>query len=148
RYKSEYIDAIAAILADSKYAALRIVLVIEIDSLPNLITNTSVADCAEAQSSGAYVQGIAYALGKFHAIPNVYNYIDAAHHGWIGWSSNFGPTADLMSSTANSAVGGRATVDGFITNTANYSALQEPFFTAATTVNGQTIRQASWLDWN
>jgi cellulose 1,4-beta-cellobiosidase len=148
RYKTEYIDAIAAILADSKYQALRKVLVIEIDSLPNLVTNTNLALCAEAQSSGAYVQGIAYALGKFHAIPNTYNYIDAAHHGWIGWSSNFGPTADLMSSTANSAVGGRATVDGFITNTANYSALSEPFFTAATTVNGQTVRQAKWLDWN
>jgi cellulose 1,4-beta-cellobiosidase len=148
RYKTEYIDVIAGILADPAYNAIRKILVIEIDSLPNLVTNTSIAACAEAQSSGAYVQGIAYALGKFHAIPNTYNYVDDAHHGWIGWSSNFGPTADLMSSTANSAVGGRATVDGFITNTANYSALREEWFTAQTTLNGQTIRQASWIDWN
>jgi cellulose 1,4-beta-cellobiosidase len=51
RYKTEYIEPIAAILADPAYSALRIVLIIEIDSLPNLITNTNVAACAEAQSS-------------------------------------------------------------------------------------------------
>ena len=148
RYKTEYIDPIAAILADPKYAAIRIVLVIEIDSLPNLITNTNVAACQEAQSSGAYVQGVQYALSKFHPITNVYNYIDAAHHGWLGWDTNFGPSAQLFSSTANGAVDGRATVDGFITNTANYSALSEPYFTINSTVNGTTVRQSKWVDWN
>jgi cellulose 1,4-beta-cellobiosidase len=149
RYKTEYIDPIAAILADSKYSAIRIVLIIEIDSLPNLITNTNLATCQEAASSGAYVQGIQYALGKFHAISNVYNYIDAAHHGWIGWNTNFTQVGDLLSSTANGATGGRATVDGFIVNTANYSALVEPFFTATTTVGGQQVRNVSkWIDFN
>jgi cellulose 1,4-beta-cellobiosidase len=41
-----------------------------------------------------------------------------------------------------------ASVDGFITNTANYSALTEPYFNINTTVNGQTIRQSKWVDWN
>ena len=40
--------------------------------------------------------GIAYALGTFHKQSNIYQYIDAAHHGWIGWPSNFGPSADLF----------------------------------------------------
>lgn len=40
RYKTEYIDPIAAVLADPKYAGLRIVTTVEIDSLPNLVTNT------------------------------------------------------------------------------------------------------------
>jgi len=148
RYKTEYIDPIAAIFADPAYRALRIVSIVEIDSLPNLITNTNLAKCQEAQSSGAYVQGIQYALGKLHAISNVYNYIDAAHHAWIGWSSNFGPTAQLMASTAQGATGGFATVDGFITNTANYSALTEPFFNINTTVNGTSIRQSTWASFN
>jgi cellulose 1,4-beta-cellobiosidase len=148
RYKTEYIDPIAALMGQQAYRNLRIVTIIEIDSLPNLITNLSVPKCQEAQSSGAYVQGIQYALNKLHAIPNVYTYIDAAHHGWIGWSSNFGPTADLLSSTAAGTTAGRASVDGFIVNTANYSALQEPFFQASTTVNGQTVRQSKWVDWN
>ena len=148
RYKAEYIDPIAEIMGRAAYRNLRIVAIIEIDSLPNLVTNLSLAKCQEAQSSGAYVQGIQYALNKLHAIPNVYNYIDAAHHGWIGWSSNFGPTADLLASTAQGTTAGKSSVDGFIVNTANYSALQEPFFSAATTVNGQSVRQAKWIDWN
>ncbi|WP_228984959.1 glycoside hydrolase family 6 protein, partial [Streptomyces sp. DH12] len=41
RYKSEYIDPIKTILADPKYASLRIVTTVEIDSLPNLVTNVS-----------------------------------------------------------------------------------------------------------
>ncbi|MFD0534758.1 glycoside hydrolase family 6 protein [Actinomadura luteofluorescens] len=39
KYKTQFIDPIAGILGDAKYAGLRIVTVVEIDSLPNLITN-------------------------------------------------------------------------------------------------------------
>ena len=153
RYRNEYIDPIAAIFADPAYRNLRIVAIIEIDSLPNLVTNAgSQAGATEAcrimQQNGNYVTGIRYALGKFHAIPNVYNYVDAAHHGWLGWDSNFGPAADLFASTAQGATGGCDTVDGFITNTANYSALTEPFFNINTTVNGQSVRQSRWVDFN
>ncbi|GIH76499.1 glycoside hydrolase family 6 protein [Planobispora longispora] len=148
RYKNEYIDPIAAIMKDPKYAALRIVTIIEIDSLPNLVTNLNVAKCQEAKDSGAYVDGIRYALDKLHAITNVYTYIDAAHHGWIGWDTNFGPSAALFATTVAGTAKGFDSVDGFITNTANYSALREPHFTINTTVNGQTVRQSRWIDWN
>ncbi|MEU6744034.1 glycoside hydrolase family 6 protein [Streptosporangium sandarakinum] len=148
RYKNEYIDPIATIMKDPKYAALRIVTIIEIDSLPNLITNLNLAKCAEAKSSGAYVDGVRYALDKLHAIKNVYTYIDAGHHGWLGWDTNFGPSADLFASTVSGTAAGFDSVDGFITNTANYSALKEPHFTIDTTVNGQTVRQSRWVDWN
>ncbi|MEV4642228.1 glycoside hydrolase family 6 protein [Actinoplanes sp. NPDC049548] len=147
RYKAEYIDPIAAIQADPKYRNLRIINVVEIDSLPNLVTNTNVATCATMKSNGGYVQGIGYALNKLGAIPNVYNYVDAAHHGWIGWDTNFGPTADIMLEAAR-ASGNVRNVHGFITNTANYSALTEPYFTITTTVNGTSVRQAKWVDWN
>lgn len=43
------------------------------------------------QANGNYEKGVSYALDKLGAIPNVYNYIDAAHHGWLGWDSNLGP---------------------------------------------------------
>ncbi|MFI6318216.1 glycoside hydrolase family 6 protein [Nonomuraea sp. NPDC050556] len=148
RYKNEYITPLADILDDPQYANLRIVTIVEIDSLPNLVTNLNVAKCAEAKSSGAYVQGIAYALDKLHAIQNVYTYLDAAHHGWIGWDTNFGPTADVMGETALATTADYASVDGFITNTANYSALVEPYFTINSTVNGTTVRQSKWVDWN
>jgi cellulose 1,4-beta-cellobiosidase len=152
RYKAEYIDPIAAIEGDAKYASLRIINVVEIDSLPNLITNTSgqagaTSTCDTMKANGGYVNGIAYALQKLGALGNTYNYMDAAHHGWIGWDSNFNPVADLMKSTVQ-ASGSLNNVAGFITNTANYSALTEPYFTVNSTAGGQSIRQSKWVDWN
>ncbi|BFU44107.1 glycoside hydrolase family 6 protein [Krasilnikovia sp. MM14-A1004] len=152
RYQAEYIDPIAAIQADPKYRNLRIINIIEIDSLPNLVTNTAgqagaTAMCDTMKANGGYVNGIAYALRKLGAIGNTYNYLDAAHHGWIGWDSNFGPTADLMLQTAR-ASGDVRNVTGFITDTANYSALREPYFTVGSTVNGTSVRQSKWVDWN
>jgi cellulose 1,4-beta-cellobiosidase len=147
RYKAEYIDPIAAIQADPKYRSLRIINIIEIDSLPNLVTNTNVATCATMKANGGYVQGVGYALNKLGAIGNVYNYVDAAHHGWIGWDTNSGPTAQVLLEAAR-ASGSVNNVTGFIVNTANYSALREPFFQANSTVGGQSVRQSKWVDWN
>ncbi|SCF09205.1 glycoside hydrolase family 6 protein [Micromonospora mirobrigensis] len=153
RYKAEYIDPIAAIQADPKYASLRIVNIIEIDSLPNLVTNTSgqpggTAMCDTVKANGAYVNGVGYALNKLGAIGNVYNYIDAAHHGWIGWDSNFGPTANQLYAAATASGSTVKNVTGFIVNTANYSALKEPYVKITDSVNGQTVRQSKWIDWN
>ncbi|MBA9001610.1 glycoside hydrolase family 6 protein [Thermomonospora cellulosilytica] len=153
RYKAEYIDPIAAIMDDAKYANLRIVTVIEIDSLPNLVTNvsgrpTATEMCDRMKANGGYVNGVGYALNKLGAIPNVYNYIDAGHHGWLGWDDNFGPSVDLIYQAANASGSTPAKVHGFITNTANYSALKEPYFTINDTVNGTSVRQSKWVDWN
>ncbi|MCF0092171.1 glycoside hydrolase family 6 protein [Micromonospora sp. MH99] len=153
RYKAEYIDPIAAIQSDSKYRNIRIINVIEIDSLPNLVTNTSgqaggTVMCDTVKANGAYVNGVGYALAKLGAIGNVYNYIDAGHHGWLGWDSNFGPTADILKTAAVASGSTVNNVHGFITNTANYSALTEPYFKVTDNVNGQTVRQSKWVDWN
>jgi cellulose 1,4-beta-cellobiosidase len=148
RYQSEYIDPIAAMMAEPQYSNLRIVTVIEPDSLPNLVTNLSFAKCSEAQSTGAYVNGVRYALNKLHAVRNVYTYIDAAHHAWLGWDSNFNPSVDIFYSTVAGATAGVDSVDGFIVNTANTSATTEPYFTINSTVNGTSVRQSKWVDWN
>jgi len=51
-YETQYIDVIANILKNPKYVNLRFALIIEPDSLPNLITNTgksfSIANCLTA----------------------------------------------------------------------------------------------------
>ena len=149
RYKAEYVDPIAAILGDAKYRDLRIVTVVEPDSLPNLVTNLSNPKCAEAQSSGAYVQGIQYALDRLHPIPNVYTYLDVAHSGWLGWDSNFGPAVNLITQTIRGTVAGVNSVDGFITNTANYTPLDEPNLPdSGLTIGGQPIRSAKFYEWN
>ncbi|MHA5047221.1 glycoside hydrolase family 6 protein [Streptomyces sp. SD15] len=153
RYKTQYIDPIAAILADPAYASLRIVTTIEIDSLPNLVTNTgssptATPECDVMKANGNYVKGVGYALGELGDVPNVYNYIDAGHHGWIGWDDNFGPSANVMKEAATAEGATVNDVHGFITNTANYSALKENNFTINDSVNGTSVRQSKWVDWN
>ncbi|MFJ4948352.1 glycoside hydrolase family 6 protein [Streptomyces sp. NPDC088760] len=153
KYKTQFIDPIAAILSDPKYASLRIVNTIEIDSLPNLVTNTgsratATPNCDTMLANGNYVKGVGYALAKLGAIPNVYNYLDAGHHGWLGWDDNFAPAANLFKQAATSEGATVDDVQGFITNTANYSALKENNFTINDTVNGTSVRQSKWVDWN
>ncbi|MFF0077464.1 glycoside hydrolase family 6 protein [Streptomyces sp. NPDC005494] len=153
RYKTEYIDPIAAILADSKYAGLRIVTTVEIDSLPNLVTNTgsrptATPACDVMKANGNYEKGVGYALNKLGDAGNVYNYIDAGHHGWIGWDDNFGPSADIFKVAATSEGATVDDVHGFIVNTANYGATKETNFTIDDSVNGTSVRQSKWIDWN
>jgi cellulose 1,4-beta-cellobiosidase len=154
RYESEYIDPIADILDDPAYSDLRIVTIIEIDSLPNLITNvgsrnTATANCDEMLANGNYVNGVGYALGTLGAIPNVYNYIDIGHHGWLGWDDNFEPFAQLALEAANANGATPDDVHGFASNVANYGATIEPYFDIGDTVNGVPIReQSTWIDWN
>lgn len=125
----------------------------EIDSLPNLVTNvtprpTAVAACDVMKANGNYVTGVGYALAKLGAVPNTYNYLDIGHHGWIGWDDNFGATADLLFQAANASGSTKANVQGFIANTANYGALKEPYFKIEDSVNGTSVRQSKWVDWN
>ncbi|WP_442815647.1 glycoside hydrolase family 6 protein [Streptomyces sp. NBC_01795] len=153
RYQSDYIDPIASILRDSKYANLRIVTLIEPDSLPNLVTNAGGTDgsteaCATMKANGNYEKGVGYALASLGDIPNVYNYVDAAHHGWLGWDSNLVPAAQEFKKAATTNGATVGDVHGFIVNTANYSALEEPNVKVTDTVNGTTVRQSKWIDWN
>ncbi|HEU5157311.1 MAG TPA: glycoside hydrolase family 6 protein [Streptosporangiaceae bacterium] len=156
RYKAEFIDPIADILSDPAYANLRIVNVVEIDSLPNLITNTNGrpsaagTTCDQALQSGDYVNGVAYALGTLGAIPNVYNYVDIGHHGWLGWDDNFQPFANLMGQVVRTSPATPDSLHGFASNVANYGPLHEPFFTVNDVVGGRPIREVGggWIDWN
>lgn len=148
RYKHEYIDPIVAIESDARYASIRIINIVEIDSLPNLVTNTgskatATPTCDVMKANGNYQKGVQYALSQFHKIPNVYNYVDAGHHGWIGWDDNMNNSASLFAETVQGAEGGFDTVTGFITNTANYSALTEPYITVT-----DATRQSKWIDFN
>jgi len=148
RYRTEYIDVIAAILRRPEYASLRIVTIIEIDSLPNLVTNvtsrpTGTALCDTMLQNNGYTQGVGYALATLGAIANVYNYIDAGHHGWLGWDTNLVPTVNMIRTAATSSGSTVNNVVGFVTNTANTSALNEPYITV-----DSTTRPSRWIDWN
>jgi cellulose 1,4-beta-cellobiosidase len=152
KYKGEYIDPIAEIMSDSKYASLRIVAIIEPDSLPNLVTNTgseagATEMCNTVKSAGSYEAGVTYALSKLGKISNVYTYLDAGHHGWLGWSNNIQKVVPVFKQVISAS---GAKVDGFVVNLANYSATEEPYLTPVTqTIGGMPLRSdTTWLDWN
>nr|WP_281891103.1 glycoside hydrolase family 6 protein [Paenibacillus sp. YYML68] len=148
-YKTEYIDEIIKVLANPKYQDIRIVTIIEPDSLPNLVTNLSDQRCAQAASSGIYMAGVQYALDKLHAIPNVYTYLDIGHSGWLGWDNNRKGTVQLYTNMAKGTKAGFASVDGFVTNTSNTTPLVEPNLTDPTlTIGGQPIRSSKFYEWN
>ena len=111
-----YIDAIAAIIA--KYSDVSIALVIEPDSLANLVTNLNVAKCSGAQT--AYKDGVAYAISTLN-FKNVAMYIDGGHSGWLGWEANRQPAVNLFSEIYKSA-GSPSQVRGLAFNVANYNA--------------------------
>lgn len=114
-YKA-YIDSIKTQL--TKFSDIRTILVVEPDSLANLVTNLNVAKCSNAQA--AYLEGINYALEQLN-LPNVAMYIDAGHAGWLGWSANLQPAATLFAQVyANASK--PAAVRGLATNVANYNA--------------------------
>ncbi|HLF27349.1 MAG TPA: glycoside hydrolase family 6 protein [Anaerolineae bacterium] len=149
RYRTEYIDVIFNAISQPRFSNLRIVAIIEPDSLPNLITNLSFAKCSEAQSTGAYVTGVQYAISRIRALSNTYAYIDVAHAAWLGWPSNFGPFVTLLKQVGAGITGGPSRVDGFISNTANYNVFDEPYMDANTMVSGQPVRSlAGWYDFN
>ncbi|MFL4952108.1 glycoside hydrolase family 6 protein [Streptomyces sp. MMS24-I31] len=149
RYRAEYIDPIANIFKNPKYQDVRITTVIEPDGLPNLVTNSSDPECAQANSSGIYVNGIRYALDKLHAIPNVYTYLDFAHSGWLGWDNNLSQTVQLYTDVAKGTAAGLSSVDGLITNVSNYTPLEEPFLTDPDkNVGGNPVRSSKFYEWN
>jgi cellulose 1,4-beta-cellobiosidase len=153
RYKNEYVDPIAAILSDAKYQGIRIIAIIEPDSLPNLVTNTSVAKCQESAGKGGYVEATQYTLNKLYPITNVYSYMDIGHSGWLGWDDNMGKATTFIADAIKGTTAGVNSVAGFVSNTANSTPLKEPFLDSlsmsAMPGNGGTqVRQAKFYEWN
>ncbi|MBV9384054.1 MAG: glycoside hydrolase family 6 protein, partial [Streptosporangiaceae bacterium] len=146
-YETQYIDPIASILSQFEFSNLRIVAVIEPDSLPNVVTNQSKSACQTATSY--YEQGIEYALNKLHAIPNVYNYMDIAHSAWLGWPSNMSQTPAVYNTVVKATTAGYNSIDGFISDTANYTPTQEPLLTNPTlSIGGQPVDSATFYQYN
>ncbi|QMU80431.1 glycoside hydrolase [Streptacidiphilus sp. PB12-B1b] len=146
-YETQYIDPIAALLGNSAYSNLRISAIIEPDSLPNAVTNQSKAACATA--APYYETGIEYALNKLHPISNLYTYLDIGHAGWLGWTSNMTPAAQEYAKVAKATTAGFASVDGFISDTANYTPTEEPYLPNPTLqVGGSPLDSVNFYQYN
>ncbi|KAJ7085679.1 cellobiohydrolase II [Mycena belliarum] len=113
-----YIDELVAQI--KQFPDVRVVAIIEPDSLANLVTNLSVQKCANAQTT--YLACVTYAIQQLNKLGNVYSYLDAGHAGWLGWPANLTPAAQLFASLFKNA-GSPNMVRGLATNVANYNAL-------------------------
>ncbi|KAG6170348.1 hypothetical protein E4U11_002689 [Claviceps purpurea] len=114
KYKN-YIDTIRKIVL--AYSDVRIMLIIEPDSLSNMVTNLNIAKCSKAKS--AYLEGVNYALRQLN-LPNVAMYLDAGHAGWLGWPANQDSAAQLFAKVYKDA-GSPSSLRGLVTNVANYN---------------------------
>lgn len=153
RYVNEYIAPIVEIFSDPKYNSLRIVTIIEPDSLPNLVTNISTPACQEAAGPGGYVDGTRHTLNELGKLPNVYSYIDIGHSGWLGWDDNFQEATTLIADAIKGTEKGVDSIAGFVSNTAGYTPLREPFLDDLSSAGmpgnpGVQVRQASFYEWN
>jgi cellulose 1,4-beta-cellobiosidase len=147
-YETQYVDPLAAAIAARPN--LRVIAIIEPDSLPNLVTNLSDPDCSSVNSQTLYQRGTAYTLTKLHAISNAYTYIDYGHAGWLGWPNNFNPAITLISNVIKSANGGNCgtCTDGFADGTANTQVETETFLDGTTVIAGNPVRSQHFFDWN
>ncbi|KAF3932412.1 Exoglucanase-6A [Dactylella cylindrospora] len=116
RYETEYIDPLAATF--KKYPDVPVALVIEPDSVANMITNMNVAKCSNAKTT--YEECIIYAVKAF-SLPNIAMYLDAGHAGWLGWPDNLTKSGPYFADLFKRA-GSPAAFRGLATNVANYNA--------------------------
>ena len=120
RYQRDYIDVIAADIA--AHPQLRVALVVEPDSLANLVTNLEKPNCAAA--APIYKRAFAYAVAKL-SLPNAFLYVDAAHAGWLGWPKNLAKAVVLWKEVLDMA-GGPDRIRGFALDVSNYDPAKDP----------------------
>ncbi|KAJ3199026.1 hypothetical protein HDU67_003164, partial [Dinochytrium kinnereticum] len=112
----------AALFLKQKASNIRLSLIIEPDSLPNLATNIGTNQCDETTEK-EYPEGVAYAIAKLSEIPNTHLYLDAGHGGWLGWPDGMEKVAPVFKRTLERAkqINPRADIRGFAASVANYS---------------------------
>ncbi len=148
-YENDFINPIYNIISQHKYDKLRIVTIVEPDSLPNLVTNLSSSkQCALASSTGIYESAIEYDLNKFSQLPYVYNYLDIGHSAWLGWPTNLNPAVELYTKVIKATQKGFSSVNGFISDTANYVPVKEPYMTATEQIGGQPVDSATFYQYD
>jgi len=124
-YKDTYINPFVKMVKDFEMK-VPIVLVIEPDSLGNMVTNmkdkrpANFRGCHD-ETKAAYMDGITYTVTQF-ATTEATIYLDGAHGGWLGWANKeddqTGKFAQLIKD-----MGIAPKMRGFATNVANYQPL-------------------------
>ncbi|ORX76513.1 exocellobiohydrolase [Anaeromyces robustus] len=99
----------------------KIVVVVEPDTLGNMITSQSNDNCKKVHN--LHKQAIAYAIDTFGQIDNVRTYIDAAHGRWLG--SHADEAAAIIKEIIDMAP--NSNVRGLSTNVSNYQPTEDEY---------------------
>tara|TARA_B110001452_G_scaffold171935_1_gene143991 strand:- start:415 stop:2154 length:1740 start_codon:yes stop_codon:yes gene_type:complete len=119
-YRDEFIAPLATLLAE--YAHVPVAVILEPDSLPNLVTNLHNPRCGSNATRAAYEEGLVLALATLHrAAPRAALYVDAGHGAWLGWEE---PSRSFVRAVCR--LGLHEHARGFSTNVANYNPLGLP----------------------
>jgi cellulose 1,4-beta-cellobiosidase len=114
-YKKNYIDPLAVSVKEY-CSSVPMALIIEPDSLPNLVTNAGDPKCGSTATQSAYRKGVTYAVQTLAAAcPTATIYVDGAHGGWLGWNDNLAKFAAEVK-----GLGIDSLIRGFSLNVANY----------------------------
>ncbi|KAG8694610.1 hypothetical protein FRC08_008376 [Ceratobasidium sp. 394] len=119
----EFITAVAAQL--KSFPAVSVAIVLEPDSIGNMVSNQAIPFCATA--APVQKRGLAYAISVLGALPNVSIYLDGAHATWLGWPDSLGPTAKIVGDiyAAAKQLNPKALVRGISTDVSNYNGLDQ-----------------------
>jgi cellulose 1,4-beta-cellobiosidase len=157
-YRTRYVDPFVAVLGE--YPRVPVVIVIEPDSLGNVISNAGQHSCTAA-TVATYKLGVRYAVdalsgarghlaaggtvGASMGAP-IALYVDAAHGGWMGFEPNAQAFVSLMIE-----IGILDKIRGFTTNVANYQPLgegalcpAEAYERAGEMLHGAVLGVADW----
>jgi len=121
RYKSEYIDVIKSKL--STYKSQPVVLIVEPDSLANMVTNLDTTPACR-DSETYYKDGHTYLIKNLGQLPHVAMYLDIGHAFWLGWDENRQKAGQVYSQVISSGSPGK--VRGFASNVSNYTPWEDP----------------------
>jgi eukaryotic-like serine/threonine-protein kinase len=118
RYREEFIDPLA--LAFAARPAQRVVVILEPNALPNLVTGLVGPHCATLRD--IQLSALAYAVTRL-SLPNVFIYLDAGNASWLGTDSARNRLVQLTKRVLVMA-GGFDRIRGFTTNVAGYIPLE------------------------
>ncbi|CAD7947343.1 unnamed protein product [Amoebophrya sp. A120] len=118
-YENQYALPLFNVL--KSYNDIRLTLVLEVDSLPNFITNEGKKKCT-AETKNAYITGIGLTLDLLAQLPHVTTYMDAGHGHWLGfvatsWPKYVEQVKTWMTPSGKSFI---SQMRGFAINTSNY----------------------------
>ena len=87
QYHEEFILPCATLF--SQYGSVPVAVILEPDSLPNVVTNLDEPGCGSNATQAAYRVGLSRAVATIKRLaPRVAVYLDAGHGRWMGWDAN------------------------------------------------------------